>query len=500
MALCCSWLFRSIAVIILLFATLTLCIPTPALAIDGKYLESNFINRIYTGTNDIVTCSAIQPDGKILIGGLFSTYKGVARGKIARLNSDGSLDTSFLATGVGANGNVYSIAILPDGNILIGGDFTTYNGVARGYIARLNSDGTLDTSFLSTGSGANNYINSFAILPDGKILIDGYFQTYNGVAKDYVARLNSDGSLDVGFLSTGTEANYNVYSTVILPDGKILVGGSLATYNGVTKGYVARLNSDGSLDNSFISTGASTSGIVYSLVVLPDGKILIGGSINLGNGVMKGYVARLNSDGSLDNSFISTGASAYSYVRSLAILSDDKLLVGGSFATSNGVVRGKVMRLNSDGNLDTSFLAIDVGASYSVYSLAVLPDGKVLIGLDITTYNGVVRGYVARLNSDGSFDSNFLSTGVGVSYSVYSLSVLPDGKILIGGDFTTYNGVSNGYISRLNSDGTLDTSFLSTGAGASGTVNSLAIQSNSRILVREALLAVITREHLISQD
>ncbi len=98
---------------------------------------------------------AVQSDGKVLIGGTFTTYNGTSRGYVARLNSDGSLDTAF-ATGAGANSQVNSVAVQSDGKILIGGDFTTYNGTSRVRVARLNSDGSLDTGFLATGAGANS--------------------------------------------------------------------------------------------------------------------------------------------------------------------------------------------------------------------------------------------------------------------------------------------------------------------------------------------------------
>jgi uncharacterized delta-60 repeat protein len=130
----------------------------------------------------------VQSDGKVLIGGGFTAYNGTSRGNVARLNSDGSLDTDF-ATGAGANNYVGSVAVQSDGKILIGGGFTTYNNTSRGGVARLNSDGSLDTGFLATGAGANGQVESVAVQSDGKILIGGRFTTYNGTSRGYVARL-----------------------------------------------------------------------------------------------------------------------------------------------------------------------------------------------------------------------------------------------------------------------------------------------------------------------
>jgi uncharacterized delta-60 repeat protein len=288
---------------------------------------------------------AVQSNGKVLIGGYFTTYNGTARGSIARLNSDGSLDTGFLATGAGADGDVLSVVLQSDGKVLIGGWFTTYNGTSRGHVARLNSDGSLDTGFLATGAGANSYVNSVAVQSDGKVLIGGEFTTYNGTSRGYVARLNADGSLDTGFLATGAGANSYVNSVAVQSDGKVLIGGDFTTYNGTSRGNVARLNSDGSLDTGFLATGAGADNAVYSVAVQSDGKVLIGGNFTTYNGTSQGCVARLNSDGSLDTGFPATGAGADGDVLSVVLQRDGKVLIGGNFTTYNGTSRGCVARL-----------------------------------------------------------------------------------------------------------------------------------------------------------
>ncbi len=133
---------------------------------------------------------AVQSDGKILIGGVFTTYAGTTRQRVARLNIDGSLDTSFDSSS-GASSIVSLIAVQSDGKILIGGGFNTYAGTTRRYVARLKSDGSLDTTFDSS-SGANIYLYSIAVQSDGKILIGGGFTTYAGTTRQYIARLTED--------------------------------------------------------------------------------------------------------------------------------------------------------------------------------------------------------------------------------------------------------------------------------------------------------------------
>jgi uncharacterized delta-60 repeat protein len=343
-----------------------------------------------------VRAIAVQTGGSILIGGGFAKCNGTARGNVAQLNTDGSLDTSFLATGAGANSTVLSVAAQTDGKILIGGYFSTYNGTARGSVARLNKDGSLDTSFLATGSGAGGSVGCVAVQADGKILIAGAFGTYNGTSRGGLARLNADGSLDTSFLATGAGVNGYVNSLAVQTDGKVLIAGVFSTCNGTARGCVARLNTDGTLDTSFLATGAGTNYEVWSIAVQTDGKILIGGEFPTYNGIARGHVARLNTDGSLDASFLAAGSGASGSVHSLAVQTDGKILIGGYFSTYNDTLEGNLARLNTDGSLDTSFLG-GGGANSIVYSVAMQADGKILIGGTFSTYNGTARGGIARV-------------------------------------------------------------------------------------------------------
>ena len=125
--------------------------------------------------------------GKILIGGTFTFYGGVGRNRIARLNADGSLDAGF-DPGLGADNDVWAIAVQGDGKILIGGDFTSYDGTARNRLARLNADGSLDTTF-DPGSGADSTVFRIAVQGDGRILIAGAFTEYDGTPRNRIARI-----------------------------------------------------------------------------------------------------------------------------------------------------------------------------------------------------------------------------------------------------------------------------------------------------------------------
>jgi uncharacterized delta-60 repeat protein len=187
----------------------------------------------------------VQPDGRVLIGGTIPSAYGA--GNVARLNADGSRDTTFLNGLAGANDPVYSLAVQPDGRVLIGGRFFAVNGVNRSHIARLNADGSLDTSFLNGLAGTDYDVTSLALQPDGRVLIGGEFTTVNGVTRNGVARLNADGSLDTTFLNGLAGANSTVSCLAVRPDGRVLIGGYFTTVNGAPRDVVARLHGSASV-------------------------------------------------------------------------------------------------------------------------------------------------------------------------------------------------------------------------------------------------------------
>jgi uncharacterized delta-60 repeat protein len=442
---------------------------------DGT-LDATFNPGISTGDDGYIHASAIQSNGKIVIGGSFWSYDNASRGCITRLNANGTLDTTFNSE-VGADTYVRAIAIQSDGKILIGGDFTTYNGTSRNYIARLNADGTLDTTF-NPGMGADSSVRNIAIQSDGKIVIGGEFTTYNGTSRNYIARLNADGTLDTTF-NPGVGANNSVYTTVIQSDGKILIGGWFDTYNNTSRNHIARLNTDGTLDTAF-DTEIGASDPIYTIAIQSDGKIIIGGVFITYDGEFKNRITRLNIDGTLDAGFNAGGMGINNFAYTAAIQSDGKIIIGGEFTTYNDTNRSYIARLNTDGTLDNAFNP-GAGANSYIYITALQSDGKIIIGGNFTTYNGTSRNYIARLNADGTLDTTF-NPGMGADSSVRNIAIQSDGKIVIGGEFTTYNGTSRNYIARLNADGTLDTTF-NPGTGANGTVNSAAIQSDGRIII-----------------
>ncbi len=178
-----------------------------------------------TGADNNLNRVVVQSDGKVLIGGKFANYDGASAARLRRLNDDGSLDTTFNSGGIGPNSDVLTLQRQMDGKAIIGGLFSTYNGVASNRIARLDPDGTLDTSLnTGTGLGANGDITDITIQSDGKILVGGSFSAYVGVSMIRFARVNTDGSLDTT-LTIGTGPNSTVKTIGLQSDGNIVLGG-----------------------------------------------------------------------------------------------------------------------------------------------------------------------------------------------------------------------------------------------------------------------------------
>lgn len=357
--------------------------------------------------NNIVTHSALQSTGKIVTAGYFTAYNNVPVNKIARLNSDLTLDSSFNSSGPApAATRPLDIAVLSDNSIIVAGQFSGFSGGSNGScIAKLLPNGNIDTSFNSGQAGAaatdsNQQISTVAVQPDGKILIGGYFHSYDGLARNHIARLLPNGFPDTSF-AIGTGFNGYVNDIVVQSDGKIVVVGSFNSYQGIAVPGIIRLHANGSIDAAFLSAvGSGISGV--------------------------GPVAQSK------------------YVQ---LQPDGKIILYGIFTTFNGVSRNNIARLNTNGSLDTSF---NPGAGFNAHTraIAIEPSGKIFVGGDFTTYNGTSVNTIIRLNTNGSLDASF-SSGTGPAGPVWNLTRQQDAKVIVGGQFTTYNGISATFITRI---------------------------------------------------
>jgi uncharacterized delta-60 repeat protein len=387
------------------------------------------------GTDGYVYSLALQADGKIVVGGDFTTLGGQPRNHLGRLNPDGTVDSAF---NPGASSSVLSLALQADGKIVVGGDFTTLGGQPRNHLGRLNPDGTVDSAF---NPGASSSVLSLALQADGKIVVGGDFTTLGGQPRNGIGRLNPDGTLAATF---NPEAASDVYSLALQADGKILVGGDFTSLGGQPRNGIGRLNPDGTLDSTF---NPEANGAVFSLAVQADGKILVGGNFTTLGGQPRNCLGRLNVDGTLDSTFNPRpDYDVYDSVLCLAVQAEGKILVGGHFTTLGGQPRTNLGRLNADGTLDSTF---NPGANNSVYSLAVQADGKIVVGGNFIILSGQPRNKLGRLNADGTLDSTF---NPGANNSVESLAVQADAKVLVGGWFSTLGGQPRNYLGRLNAE------------------------------------------------
>ena len=539
--------------------------------------------------------SASDSNGKMVLGGGFSSYNGNSCNNICRINSDGSFDSSF-NIGTGFNSQVRCVRVRNNGKILCSGLFSTFNGTSVSFNASLNSDGTLDTSFFQ-GTGFNSIVWMYAEQDDGKIVCVGQFTSYNGTTVNRIARLNTDGTLDTTFNNGGTGFNNGMLG-VWINNGYIYATGFPTTYNGVgtaepavivfTKldssgsavwlagdpehssrayqpyftndnkiicGIQSQLfsmsainDTDGTFDNSFQTnlglgsyggnvetilkindkiicsgffnwvtksnyfepigsiiikdklrnitfTHPRTSCFEYSWVTAikqSDGKIVFGGSFSnrFGNPLtgyqngttLSGGIVRMNTDGSIDNTF-SSGTGFSSSVNQIIQYSPTKMLVSHNGTSYNGTATRFLTLLNNDGTIDSSYAVVGTGLQSSAASIVVQEDGKIIAVGNFTTVNGTTVNRIVRLNVDGTIDSAFLTnTGTGLNSYANRVYLDKDNKIILLGNFTTINGVTKPLIGRLNSDGTLDNTFSFSNTG-SPSVYALGVLSDNKYII-----------------
>jgi uncharacterized delta-60 repeat protein len=595
------------------------------LNLDGTIDTSFNSGGIGFASGSFISSIKIQTDGKIIIAGNFNTYNGTSVGRIIRLNSDGSIDTGF-TIGTGPNNTVQTVDIQSDGKILIGGTFTSYNGVTINRLARLNVDGTLDTSF-NIGTGFDNSVNDVKISTLG-IYACGSFTSFNGVSGTVISnliRLNSNGTRDTGFaknFNTGVETR----SICVLPDNSVVIGGTFSTNNsGNILVGLARYNSNGTTFSNFRTVGnhiagSGSNGVVKVIYIASDNSLLVCGSFQkFGYKFPSRYFAKVNIDGSdpttppsfgfinfkgvgtgniinnivelsggkillMGNFLISStsnfnsnpndiynlvkiqgsnsfttlnlrstqigassvygfyldhlnniyiygdiaytpeGAFGYrrilkfdnqgnllyddpinlnnvtedniAYVSNIKRLSDGNFLVIGQFKAAFGNYVNAIVKISESG----VFLSTPGASNISVGSSTVIKedsDGKVYIGGSFTSAfaGGGSGNCIVRLNpnmtADTSFFVNFTNSSTSSRTSVVDMAIQSDGKIVIIGGFDRFNTISRRYIARINTDGTLDTTFVvgtgffttSDGFTDSLSTSSMILQNDGKVIV-----------------
>lgn len=437
-----------------------------------------------------INAIAVQDDGKIFIGGGYLPGLGDGHGRLMRLHPDGTLDTAFASDSSGTEGPVDTIVVQRDHKVVVGGSFTKIRGQTRRSLARLNTDGTLDATFLSGMAGPDKNVNKVALDAAEKVVVAGSFTTINGVGRTGIARLNTDGSLDaslVNLFDRVTTSNGPVYQNagvtalLVRDNGQIIIGGNFLVVNGVAKERLVAINGDGSVDFSL----PDVPGSVSTLAAWPDGHLWIGGNF-LGTSVTRDdFLARVNPDGSPAAALAGTPFEMMGTIDSFAAQQDGKLLGVASFKMSDGQWHGGVARLSRAGLLDTTFGTggvTEVPDYAGIRALRIQPDGRVLVAGSFSAIGGVPRNCIARLNTDGTVDTTFVSALPSSTSIVFDVALQDDGKMLITGFFTRPDRAGYQVIARLNANGSLDTTF-NVSSSFYGTGRAVALQRNGQVLL-----------------
>lgn len=448
-----------------------------SLVTDPGFVAPEFKTELFASPRVLV-----QPDGQILVFGRgFNTVNGIKTGAVARFKADGAKDESF-AVGGDING-VSVLALDSDGNILIAASQAGYENPRKEILRRLSPSGVADPGFDAGPLGPPVAVKTIVALKNGKILLGGTPSPAIGATGGSVARLNHDGSVDTSFAPAPIDDAAEVLSMAATPDGKIYLGGAFHSVGGREVPGVARLNPNGSLDESFSPSGfsldADTGSPTRGIAPLPDGSLLLGGRFLAAGNPTPRPLVRLLANGALDESFASQFAGNAVAVQSMVVGPDLRV-----YAASE-----KVWRHNPDGSIDPSFDHPPVSdmsgdaLGDSVMSVGLEPDGKVVFAGNFTKVGDQPRAGVARADQTGSLDP--WNTGpITLDVPVKKLQTQSSGAVLVRGDFTQVNGSPNQGFARLKPDGTLDNTFKPTDPTGDGSpVEGFAVQPDDKIIV-----------------
>jgi uncharacterized delta-60 repeat protein len=364
--------------------------------------------------------------------------------------------------GVELDASVRAITVSDDYDIFICGDFTTADGSAQAYVAKLNPDGTPNSGFGNPGVTSDFGARSLAIESDGSVLVGG--GDFPSATRDGMIRVTTAGVFDpslpdLGLAGTGVEL---ITTVIVESDTTITLFGAFETILASTRNRGARISASGTLDSGFNPNFNNTA---YDGLREDDGKYLVVGSFTQAGGVGRDALARINADGTLD-SLTTPALGGTALISGVAKQSDGRIIIGGYFQSVGGHPTNRIARLNTDGTVDTSFnpgvIAPEDPPNPSegyITAIAVDDTDRILIGGWFTSVDGQARANFARLNPDGTVDTSFPDIGLpgSASDSVECIAVQADGKILIGGLFTSVLGEPRWRIARLLDDGTLDT-------------------------------------------
>lgn len=358
-------------------------------------------------------------------------------------------DTTYYTNlgGFGSTDQVKSISLQADEKALVGGLLTTVNGVGISNFARINNDGSPDTTFNSAlGTSFDDQVQTSGVLSDTSIILAGDFLNFNGSSQQYIIKLSASAVVDTPFnTNLGTGFNNSIASIAVQSNDQIVVGGSFTSLNGTTRNRLVRLNSNGTVDTTFSTNmGTAFNNVVNKVYIQPNGQILVGGRFTTFNGGSQIRFLRLNSDGTPDTTFntnLGTGATGFSASVDAVTIEGTDIFVGGFFTSFNGSLITNLVCLNSNGTLNTTVNTnLGVGAGGNVTSLAT-QGTDIVVGGNFTTFNGNSADFIARINNAGVFDTAWYATlNPGFNDTVFSVVSQANTQLLIGGLYTTFAG------------------------------------------------------------
>ncbi|MCB1198295.1 MAG: delta-60 repeat domain-containing protein, partial [Deltaproteobacteria bacterium] len=365
--------------------------------------------------------------------------------------------SDHIATAI--NGPVYAIEPIASNvsDFYIGGGFTTIAGAIQNRITRLKANGALDDDFNIVGSGLSGLVRAIFRIDENAddIVLAGDWTQINGLNSRNLASFNGLGVVDTTYNPDGG-FNASAYALAMDSTGKLYVGGAMSTWfppSVLTPG-LTRFTAPGVVE-TFLQGSGFSGGTVQALLIDDDDDIYVGGAFNAYNGNAHANIVRLNNNGSVDNAF-NKGSGLNGDVKALAWSVDGQIYIGGGFTTYKGSSQNRLVRVSSTGSKDNAF---DIGSGFNgeVYSINVQADGSLYVGGAFTTYNGTTVNRIVKLNADGAIDTSFES-GLGFNSSVYTITMPNDysGDLWVGGAFTAYQGQTQNYLVRLDAQGNLD--------------------------------------------
>lgn len=366
------------------------------------------------------------------------------------------LDSRFAAianAGGGFNDRVLAIDYQSDGKIIVGGNFTDFNGNTVNRICRLNPDGRIDDTF-NIGTGFSSGVLTIKVQPDDKILVGGNFDEFNGNPAIRICRLNLNGTRDETF-DIGTGFNSNVNSIKLLSDNTIIVGGNFTNFNGNVVGRIAKLNSNGTHNSSFTTnTGTGFNFAVFSLDIDPSDNIYVGGVFTNFNGTTVYRAAKMSGTGVQNSTFSSNISNNLNAQVNAIRYNYNKVLIGGEFTGAFGTGLNFIYQLNPDGTQDTDFMVQATNYGYEngyngkVFAIEAVADGW-LVGGDFTNYSKNTISYINYIQNTGKQLNGYRAFSSGFNNPIHTLKLYPGNKVLAGGDFIDYDGITNSRLANL---------------------------------------------------